>query len=1254
MSSDWMIYKYMLVAALCPLVFAAPEDRLNGPIDSRRAVVLAGGRNPRTQLFQDDGALAPASRIRGLGLRFKPRADRQAELEQLLQDQQNPLSPQYHAWLTPEEFGDRFGLSHNDLARVNEWVQAQGFQIEYTARSRTYVTFSGSAEQVRNTFGTELHRFRRGIGAGYAKTSAIHVPAELEPLIYTVTGLDELPNEPRGRAEPRINARYPSHLLGPGDLATIYNVNPLLQKGFDGSGQSIAVAGASAIQLADIQAYRTLVGLPKNDPRIMLVPGFDEPGVTDEIAEATGDVEIAGASAPNATIIFVYSRSAFAAATYAVDQALAPVISYSYGGCEQNAVTDPGTMTSGRAVAQQANAQGITWISCAGDSGPADCERQKVEHIGSSGMWVELPASYPEVTAVGGTLFADGTGKFWTDATGWAPSALSYIPEVAWNETSPEEGLAASGGGASMFYPKPSWQTGPGIPNVNARLLPDISFAASWNHDPYLIVLNGQPLSWGGTSAGTPFFAGVATILNQYLVASGVQTRPGLGNMNPRLYELARTAPAAFHDITIGDNIVPCKSGTPDCVTGQYGYTAGAGWDAATGLGSLDVSQFVLRWAAANDRVSPTTTAVIADPSTISSSTSTTLTATVKADGGLSLPTGTVQFTVGQTQLGSADLSPAAGGAVARLVIKSSQLAKGANIITASYGGASNLSPSTANTTVKVATAGSAVTATADPQVIYPDKPDADGYTWHYTIVLTESAGVSTKVTSFTIDGVDYTSQFAVWFTSANIPANGSVTGYMRSKEIPVPFSPTFVFRGVDADGQTWSRSLTVTFAGPNTGRISLSSLPAVVTRTAGDSGCSAEFPLRQNLLVQELNGKGVRLTKFMAGGSDMSSQIQSRFGSLRLAPFGALAASFCWKIDPLPATVTFELDGVDSGGVAVTTNLQVTFQAPGQNPGRLTISKESVSLTVAPAGSANARLDVTVPDNEPWSVTVFPANQNSRWLRISPQSGKGPGQVTLTASAENVPAGVYVAHVQFQSANTVPQYIDVPIVFVVGVSDRSTITGAQNAASFRPVFAPGMLMSLYGSNLANTTRSATSVPLPYTLDGVTATVDGIPAPLWFISPGQINIQIPYETRTGSVLVAVANNGQVSSYIIQVASSAPGIFNYSGAIVPVSTAKRAAAVSIYITGDGETTPMVETGAPPPAATPVSQLPKPILPVTVTVAGIPAQVRFIGNPFLVGVTQINFEVPANAPLGAQPVVVTVGTVSSASQTLVVLE
>ena len=1134
-----------LLLALCPTAFAQWHDRLNAPLDNYKQVTLRDTRNPRLESLSDNGPLAPTERVQGLGFRFKPTAEQRAALDQLLEDQQNPASPTYHAWLTPEEFGDRFGISQNDYARVSAWLESQGFQIDSTARSRTWVTFSGTVDHVRRTFGADLHRFQVNGRPHFANVVEAQIPADLEPLVYTLRGLDDLPGEPRGRVTPMLSFSDGSHALGPGDLATIYNINPLLQKGYNGAGQKIVVAGKSALKMTDLRAFRELFDLPQNDPKVILTPGFADPGMNEEFLEVTSDVELVGSVARNASIIFVYAPNVYAAAEYAIDQNLAPVISFSFGGCEKNAASQMALIESTRAIAKQANAQGITWVASSGDTGVAACESQRTDYTGVNGIGVLHPSSFPEVTGVGGTTFVEGTGSYWSSGnSARVPTALSYIPETVWNET-PKGKLATSGGGASMFFAKPSWQTGPGVPNVNARLVPDVSFAADWDHDPYIVLANDDTWDWGGTSAATPVFAGVLTILNQYLVNTGVQPKPGLGNINPRLYQMAQTTSGVFHDITTGDNIVPCKIGTPDCTNGRYGYTATPGWDPVTGLGSLDANNFVLKWSGDSSppSVTSTTVTVTANPSVIAAAASTVLSAVVKPGSGTVLPTGPVYFSVGQTSLGYADLATSGGTASGSITVKGSQLTAGANTITAFYGGASTLLSSTG--TVAVTVSGSSVSAA-----------------------------------------------------------------------------------------------------------MSLSSSPSIVRQTSkSNPSCSADRPLYHQLNLQELKGAEVRLTKFVAGPSDLSDQIQSWFGSLRLPPFGTLSAGICWLAGTLPATKDFEVEGVDGGGQAVKATLQVSFKPAALIPGTLAVSKNQVQL-VAASGSANTSLNVTLPGDEAWSVTTFPANQKSSWLTVTPKAGRGPAQVNLTASVGGLSNGVYTAKLIFQSEYMTPQFIEVPVTFLVGVSGATTITGAQNAASFKPVFAPGMLMSLYGTKLANSTQQAKALPLPLSLDSVTVGINGVPAPLWFVSPGQVNLQIPYETALGNALVVVNNNGQVSSYTIQIAPTAPGIFNNAAAITPVSSADRGSTVSVYLTGDGELTPMLDTGAPPPASTPPAQLPKPRSSVKVTVAGIPADVTFIGNPWLVGITQLNFNLPANTPTGVQPVVVTIGGVASAAQTLTV--
>ena len=307
------------------------------------------------------------------------------------------------------------------------------------------------------------------------------------------------------------------------------------------------------------------------------------------MGEAILDLEAVSAVARNATIIYTYSPNPYDALTYAVDQNLAPVITASFAASACNSGVTA-LRSSYRSIAQQANAQGITWLNGSGDSGAAGCDVD-TSAVATHGLSTTFPAEIPEVTAVGGTEFNEQNGSYWSAANNAnGASALSYIPEMAWNDAAVSGGLWSGGGGASAFFAKPSWQTGPGVPNDGARDVPDMALNASKLHDSFYHVVSGSWYGGGGTSFSSPAFAGMTVLLNQYLVAHRAQGTPGVGNLNQMLYGLAQTAPSAFHDITAGNNKMPCQIGTPNCTAGSMGYNAGPGYDLATGLGSVDVA----------------------------------------------------------------------------------------------------------------------------------------------------------------------------------------------------------------------------------------------------------------------------------------------------------------------------------------------------------------------------------------------------------------------------------------------------------------------------------------------------------------------------------------------------------------------------------------------------------------------------------------------------------------------------------------
>jgi uncharacterized protein (TIGR03437 family) len=198
--------------------------------------------------------------------------------------------------------------------------------------------------------------------------------------------------------------------------------------------------------------------------------------------------------------------------------------------------------------------------------------------------------------------------------------------------------------------------------------------------------------------------------------------------------------------------------------------------------------------------------------------------------------------------------------------------------------------------------------------------------------------------------------------------------------------------------------------------------------------------------------------------------------------------------------------------------------------------------------------------------------------------------------------------------------------------------------------------LSVYGTALGDFVQSAGTIPLPQYLAGFEAWVNGVTAPLYYVSPGQVNIQIPYETEPGNTTLIVGNPYVNVNYNLKIVPAAPGIFTTNGfTAAPFSSAGRGQITTLFITGEGQVSPALATGTTPSSGTQVTRLPKPKLPVTITVAGQNATIEFIGIPGgLVGVTQINYEVPAGTPLGTQPVVVTVGGVASPAANLTVTQ
>ena len=560
------------------------------------ACLFAQGRRDRAT---DEGPVDPGFSMPGLVLYLKAPAAQQRLLGQFLNELRNPASPNYRKFLTPEQYAERFGVPPEDLDRVRSWLESQGFTVKAVARGSTFMVFDGTAAQVTAAFGTQIHRYRAPDRLHYANARSVSLPAALADVVLGASGMDDFGAQSelvRRTIAPDFTTGSGAHVLAPDDIATIYDIAPLYKAGIDGTGLTIAVVGQSRMSASDVAAFRTRFKLPDRPPRAVLVPNTTDPGFTADLIETNLDLQWAGAVARNANLVYVYASDAGTALAYAINQNLAPIVSSSYSfGCEARIA--PATLTFFQQLAQQAAAQGITWVTSAGDGGAAGCDTNAYP-VAQNGLAARFPATVPEVTAVGGTQLDEqaGPGPYWNaqnDVNG--ASAVSYIPERVWNETPAFGGLEAGAGGVSIVFPKPPWQTGAGVPNDGFRDIPDISLAAGVR-EGYLTYTSGSLAVVGGTSGAAPVFAGMLALLNQFLVATGVHSSPGLGNINPELYRLAQDSPSVFHDITAGNNSVPCAASSPSCSQGSFGYAAGPGYDLASGLGTPDLNNLVHQW----------------------------------------------------------------------------------------------------------------------------------------------------------------------------------------------------------------------------------------------------------------------------------------------------------------------------------------------------------------------------------------------------------------------------------------------------------------------------------------------------------------------------------------------------------------------------------------------------------------------------------------------------------------------------------
>ncbi len=806
-----------------------PKPRLTAPINNADRVRLADAHPELAakpiSLGVDQGALPADTSLQGVTLVFNRTAAQQADLSTLLAAQQNPASALYHHWLTPDQFAARFGVADADIAKTQVWLQAQGFQVSGTSRSRDRVTFNATAGQVAAAFRTEIHRYASTRGTHFAPAGDLSLPATLAPMVAGVLRLSDLHPQRRTRLQPAaVRPAYTSsqtgdHFLTPSDVATMYDLTPTYKAGYNGAGQSVAIIGQSYIETAPVAAFQSGAGLAANLPTMVLVPntgvnGINPVGDGDE-GESQLDVEYASGMAPGATIFFVYTgddsnSGVFDSLQYAISENIAPVISGSYGLCEPDLQAEGSSGVQAANVINQevlqANAQGQTVIFSSGDSGSTDCygDPNLTTPAAQEVLAVDFPASIPSVTAMGGTQMAAGTfaatnTQYWQSASGTdvISSLLSYVPETAWNEDiSGNSTISSGGGGTSVLFPRPSWQAGvAGIPTGTNRLVPDLALQASVESPGYIYCTsdpsdlafsnltssctNGlrSPSSTfvtaGGTSFAAPIFAGMLAVLNQATHATGQ------GNVNQTLYTLAANAgtySGAFHDITAGSNA--CAAGPTYCSTaGASSYAATTGYDEATGLGSIDFAKLVAAWPV-SAAASLTATTTVATPATGTPTGGATdqITITIAPQGSSTdTPTGTVQIAVDGAVI--TPTLPLSNGKASYTY--TAPATTGSYVVTAIYSGDTVFASSTGTAVLNVGSAtptGSFALAAANLTVVYNSTGTAN-------ISITPAAGYTGTVAL----SLSYPSNApTLCYALSNSQSNGSNVPLINSLPVPV------------------------------------------------------------------------------------------------------------------------------------------------------------------------------------------------------------------------------------------------------------------------------------------------------------------------------------------------------------------------------------------------------------------------------------------------------------------------------------
>jgi uncharacterized membrane protein len=1132
----------IILCQLFPLVAQTLPDRITGRIDDNVRVALHGNTHPLARAEYETGLAPLDRRMERMILTLSTDAGREKSLEALLANQQDPRSPEYHQWLTPEVFGREFGVSEHDLAEVANWLRSHGLEVEEIAQGRRSILFSGDVAQVQTAFHTEIRAYNVGGEKHYANATDPEIPQALARVVSGVVALHDFRSAPahaqvRPVSSPELNAGG-AHYLAPADWATIYDVAPLYQNSINGTGQSVAVVARCNLNLSDVQTFRSYFGLPANNPNV-IVNGTN-PGIvsTDEQTEAELDAEWAGAVAKNASVQFVVSAStnssdgATLSAQYIVNNNVAPVMTMSFGLCEAAIGSSANSFLNN--LWQQAAAEGITVMVAAGDSGAAGCDSPS-SGTSVNGLAVSGICSTPYSTCVGGTEFNDTSNPsaYWSSTSNPATqaSALQYIPEMVWNESGLMPGgsdLWSGGGGASSIYSKPAWQTGPGVPADGMRDVPDVSATAA-GHDGYAMYLNNQLCAVAGTSASTPSLAGVMALVVQ---KAGARQ----GNVNPALYSLATSqqsgGTAVFHDVTTGNNSVP----------GLTGFSAGPGYDQGSGVGSVDAAMLVNNWPTASGtglQVNLSSTSI-----SVAQGASGSVNVTLGVSGGFSssvslsatgLPTGvTASFT-------PPSLAAPGSGVSALSLTASSQAVAGSYTIEVTANGGTVTQNASLNLTITPPAGFTLSLGT-------PSVTLAQGGVAMAGVNVAVSGGFSNAVA---LSATGLPAGVTASFAPASLAAPGSGTSTLTLSASAQAVAGNYTIQ-VTANGGTVTQnaSLSVTITPPANFTLGLSASSVSVKQ-----GSSVTAGVTVSVSGSFNNPIALSATGLPAG-------VTASFTPANLAAPGSGASTLLVTASSQAAAGSYPIQITATGGgithtqaLTVTVTPQAGFTLSG-TPGSVTMVQgtgATVTISVTVSGGFSGKMALT--------VTGQPGGMTAKLSTASfPAPGSGTSTLTLATTTQTAP-GTYTLVVTANSGaltNTLPLAVTVvppPTIAINASAPSVSLAQGANAA---------VNLSVAGANGFNApvTLSATGLP-----SGVSASF----SPASFAAPGSGSSVLAFSATTAASLVSqtvtitAAGGGIKATTALVVTVTAPPAFTLSAGASSVSVAEGAtAAVNLIV------------------------------------------------------------------------------------------